>query len=468
MSKVVILGAGLTGLSAAFHLEQAGFFDYQIFEKDLIPGGLLRSSTQDGFTFDYTGHLVHISDPYFKSLVDFVGNLDSWNCLTRNAFIYSHNTYTLYPFQSNLYGLPTQVIQECITEFISKKKTTKTPKTFYNWVLKYFGKGIGKHFFFPYNSKILSYDLKKVHPSWTGRFVPNTTVEALFEGALHKKNTSTAGYNSSFYYPKKGGIQHLINCLLSKIKNKVITNHYATIIDSKNNVVSFANGNNVSYDHLISTMPLNHLTNQLEESSASTLKQTSSKLICNTVLNFNLGINIPDFTNKHWIYFPEKKYDFYRLGFWHNFSQALVPQGCSAIYGEMSYLPGTKTTTQINQMLNRATQKTLEVLGLSSANIITQKNLTLNHAYVIYNQWREKNLTKLLAHLTKLNVHSVGRFGEWKYSSMQEAVLDGKKVAETILQQTIQPNFTTFSITPAIQATLHLPQHISTQNQKMS
>lgn len=468
MSKVVILGAGLTGLSAAFHLEQAGFFDYQIFEKDLTPGGLLRSATQDGFTFDFTGHLVHISDPYFKSFVDFVGNLNNWNCLQRNAFVYSHEIYTPYPFQSNLYGLPTEVITECISGFITKKKTTKTPQTFYDWVLKYFGAGIGKHFFFPYNSKILSYDLKKVHPSWTGRFVPNTTVEALFEGALHKKSASAAGYNSSFYYPKKGGIQYLINCMLGKINNKVITNHQASSIDSKHKVVTFANGNNVTYDHLISTIPLNHLTKEFKENSSTNFAATSQKLICNTVLNFNLGINIPNFTNKHWIYFPEKKYDFYRLGFWHNFSQALVPQGCSAIYGEMSYLPGTKTTAQINQMLNRATQKTLEVLGLSSANIITQKNLTLNHAYVIYDQWRQKNLTKLLADLAQLKVHSVGRFGEWKYSSMQEAVLDGKKVAETILNTTIQPNFTTFSITPATQATLHLPQQTLPQNQKLS
>ena len=457
VSKVIILGAGLTGLSTAFHLEQAGYTDYQIFEKDSIPGGLLRSNTQDGFTFDFTGHLVHISDPYFKSFVDYVANLSSWSCLQRNAFVYSHDTYTPYPFQSNLYGLPTAVIQECISKFITKKSSQKAPKTFYDWVLKYFGKGIGKHFFFPYNSKILSYDIKKVHPSWTGRFVPNTTLEALFEGALHQKSASSAGYNSSFYYPKQGGIQHLVTSILAKLNTRIITNHQATSIDSKNKTVLFSNGRQESYDHLISTIPLNHLTANLQESSATNLAQTSKKLICNTVLNFNLGINIPQFSNKHWIYFPEKKYEFYRLGFWHNFASSLVPDGCSAIYGEMSYLPGTKSPAQIKNMLIRARAKTLSVLGLSDANVITQKDLTLNHAYVIYDHWREKNLQQLLAQLKELKVHSVGRFGEWKYSSMQEAVLDGKKTAELIVGKVITPNFEEKKIIPATIAHLQLP-----------
>ena len=468
MSSIVILGAGLTGLSAAFHLEQAGFFDYQIFEKDAIPGGLLRSSVHDGFTFDYTGHLVHISDPYFKSFVDYVASLNNWNCVQRNAFVYSHKTYTPYPFQSNLYGLPTQVIAECITEFIKKKKTTAQPKTFYDWVLKYFGKGIGKHFFFPYNSKILSYDVKKVHPSWTGRFVPNTTLEALFEGALHQKSVSSAGYNSSFYYPKQGGIQFLITSILGKLKNKVITGHKASSIDSKNKIIEFSNGRHESYNHLISTIPLNHLTANLEESSATNLAQATKKLICNTVLNFNLGINIPHLTNKHWVYFPEKKYDFYRLGFWHNISAASVPDGCSAVYGEMSYLPGTKTPAELKSMLNRARSKTLEVLGIDEQNIITQKDLTLHHAYVIYDQWREKNLAKLLTTLQDLTIHSVGRFGEWKYSSMQEAVLDGKKVAETILRKEITPNFKAPNIIPATVTELPLPEQKSVPLKEMS
>ncbi|MGH7165590.1 MAG: NAD(P)-binding protein, partial [Nitrospiraceae bacterium] len=51
---IVIVGAGLAGLSAAFHLKGV---PYRLFEKEHEVGGLCRSYQLDGFTFDITGHL---------------------------------------------------------------------------------------------------------------------------------------------------------------------------------------------------------------------------------------------------------------------------------------------------------------------------------------------------------------------------------------------------------------------------
>src|SRR3990170_4683281 len=117
MAQHVIIGAGLTGLSAAYHFEQQ-HIDYLMFDKESQPGGLCRSVTQDGFTFDYTGHLLHISDPYFRSLLEKIYGFENLNTITRRSFIYSENTYTRYPYQINLYGLPTQTIIDCITHYI--------------------------------------------------------------------------------------------------------------------------------------------------------------------------------------------------------------------------------------------------------------------------------------------------------------------------------------------------------------
>ena len=63
--EVTIIGAGLTGLSSGFHLKQEGV-DYHIYEKDASIGGLCRSIREGGFTFDYTGHLLH--DPQCPGL----------------------------------------------------------------------------------------------------------------------------------------------------------------------------------------------------------------------------------------------------------------------------------------------------------------------------------------------------------------------------------------------------------------
>src|SRR3989338_3591645 len=254
--SVVILGAGLTGLSTAYHLEQENFHDFKIFEKDPTVGGLCRSITQDGFTFDYTGHLLHSSDAYFSNFLNTICTLDVFNIIQRKSYIYSHNTYTQFPFQINLYGLPTDVIIECIQEFITKP-TKKLPKnaSFYDWAVHQFGTGITKNFFAPYQSKIFAYDSKKITASWTGRFVPPSSLTELLRGSLSPQSTpSSTGYNHHFLYPKHGGIQIFADSIAQKLKTPIHTRYCVETIDLKNKIITFTNGDFERFNTLINTL----------------------------------------------------------------------------------------------------------------------------------------------------------------------------------------------------------------------
>ncbi|MFH1461584.1 MAG: FAD-dependent oxidoreductase [bacterium] len=428
MAKVVILGSGLTGLSTAYHFEQQGFFDFKIFEKEKSSGGLLRSFQQNGFTFDFTGHLLHIKTPEFYQFINNVAGIENFFSQNRKSFIFTNERFIPYPFQSNLYNLPKEMIFDCIKGYIKRNHNIKTPRNFYDWVLKYFGSGIGKHFFFPYNTKLLSYDLKKITPSWTGRFIPKIDLDIILQSALQEQDHSNIGYNSHFYYPKKNGIEFLIQKLENKIKNKIYKNHEAINIDLKNKIIYFENGHTEKFEKLISTIPLNILLKKLKEKSNSNLKKNHTNLLCNSVINFNLGFKTNHINDKHWIYYPEKKYPFYRIGFWQNICNNSAPPETCAIYGEISYLSQNKTEKLIDNSIN----KSLRVLNKSNEDIICKKILHLPHAYVIYNTWREKNLKHLHKKLNELNLYSVGRYGEWKYSSMEEAFFDGKNIAKTI------------------------------------
>ncbi len=434
MAQIVIIGAGLTGLSTAYYLEKHGFFDYILVEQNERSGGLLRSEHESGFTFDYTGHFLHCNDRLF---FDFLNNVISFSTLDttiRKTGIVSHNALTDYPFQMNLYGLPIDVAVECIEKYVTRHKHLKSPSSFHSWVRKYFGDGFGRHFFFPYNRKLLAYDLKKVHPSWTGRFLPSTNLTSIIKGTIEKKPAKDIGYNSSFYYPKHGGIESLIKKLETTLKNKVLTHHPVATIDPLKKIIHCTNGTTFSYQYLVSTMPLNQLLTSIQTTSHSYCI-ASQKLICNSIININLGFSVNNIGPMHWLYFPEKKYSWFRLGFWHNICPAMAPQGHSSIYGEYSYLPGTLTPTKYNNLSQKLITDITKFLGLKSHHIVTEKILKLDHAYVIYDAWREKNLTKLLNSLRDLRIYSTGRYGEWKYSSMQEAVLDGKKIADLMYEK---------------------------------
>jgi protoporphyrinogen oxidase len=429
MSKIVIIGAGLTGLSTAYHLEKRKFNNFKIFEKENESGGLCRSVKQDGFTFDYTGHLLHINDPYFEKFIKETINIKNMNSIVRRSFIYSHGKFTNYPFQINLKGLDPEIIADCIEGYIKRKPCKKQNKSFYDWALENFGIAIAKNFFIPFQNKIFDHDIKKITSTWTGRFVPKTSLRQMIIGAI-KDPENSVGYNSNFYYPKKDGINSWITNIKKKIKTEIKINHEVAKINIKNKEILFTNGHVENYDHLVTTMPLDILLEKIEKDSSSGLKNAKKHLLCNSVVNFNLGIS-RNISDKHWIYFPENQFPFYRIGFPHNFSNNMAPQNCSSLYGEFSYL--NKSKIDITQKLKESLKQTKKLLDLQENEILTEKTINISHAYVIYDFWRERNLPKILTMLEKYDIHSIGRYGQWKYSSMQEAILDGKSITKKIL-----------------------------------
>jgi protoporphyrinogen oxidase len=444
MARVVILGAGLTGLSTAYHLEKHNFFDFKIFEKDRTHGGLCRSVKHNGFTFDFTGHLLHCNNSYFQSILDILLPEKTRNTIARNSFIYTHERFIPYPIQMNLFGLPSEVITECLSGFLKRKHQIKDPKTFREWVLKHFGTGFAKNFFFPYNSKILCTKPEQIHPSWTGRFVPKTSINDLISGLEGQKKPNHVGYNHHFYYPKHGGIQFFTDNLQKQVKSKINTSHNAISIDIVRKKVIFSNGHQEPYEILITTAPLKDFLQIIEEPSSRNLRKNHTKLLCNSVINFNLGFANPTgFTNpseknknkKHWIYIPEKKYSFYRAGFWHNFSESLCPRGRSSMYGELAYLPEKAEEAKLEMLTQKSIKQASTIFNIAQKDIVTQKILHIRHAYVIYDAWRSQNLSKIHESLNDYSIYSIGRYGGWRYSSMQEAILDGQTMAQEIMEK---------------------------------
>lgn len=431
MARIVILGAGLTGLSTAYHLEKHNFSDFKIFEKEATVGGLCRSVVENGFTFDYTGHLLHSNDPYFTQFLSDVVGFENLETIKRKAFIHSHDTYTPFPFQTNLYGLPAEVIIECIEGFVNRPQPRATARSFYDWALQKFGAGITKHFFVPYQQKIFAYDIKKVSASWTGRFVPDTSLQSLLRGSLTPPPEQEIGYNSHFYYPKTEGINFWITKLAQQIQAPVYTNYTVEQVDLVNKIVTFTNGDFEAFDTLVTTLPLDSFLKMLDEPSSASLSKAGDKLLCNSVINFNVGINKPSVSDKHWVYLPEEKFIPYRLGFYTNFSQAMAPEGCSSLYGEIAYLK--KPPVQIKDLVASALTQIQKLCDFDNSEVIAQKIMPIKHAYVIFDFWREKHLPEIHKTLLSYQVHSIGRYGAWKYASMQEGLLEGKTTAEQLL-----------------------------------
>jgi len=430
MAEIVILGAGLTGIATAYFLEQAGYTDYLLFEKEATIGGLCRSLSQDGFTFDYTGHLLHLNQPDLRSLVQSLLPTGQFVEIARKALIYSHHVYTNYPYQINLHGLPHEVIVDCIENFITRPRTATPPASFPEWVMSEFGSGFAQHFFFPYQAKIFDMNLTELSSSWTQRFVPATSLRDMLQGALGKP-LNHIGYNAQFLYPQQGGIITWVEALHKKLGRPALCEYEAASIDPLKKIVSFTNGHTEQYRQLVSTMPLNQLLGQLMERT-TTLHHALPYLRCNSVINFNLGIKRPSLLDAHWIYYPEQQYPFYRLGFPSQLTPAMAPAHHSSLAGECAFLQ--RDHAFIEHTTHTAIDATKKLFNIDRDEIATQAIITIPHAYVIFDHWRDQHLTLVLKTLLdSYHIHSVGRYGAWKYASMQDALLDGKETAHKLI-----------------------------------
>ena len=433
MPDVVIVGAGLTGLSAAYHLEQQGVRDILICEQEERPGGLLRSHTDQGYTFDYTGHFLHISNPAFRHFIDDCAGLSFFESIERKSAIFMHDVHVPYPIQMHLYGLPAEVIYECVMGYLQRSSRKKKIDSFYDWALFYFGSGFVKHFFDPYNARLLSWPIKKLHAGWTGRFVPQTTVQQVVRGALVPADAAGVGYNSSFLYPQRGGIEVLIKGLLSRITSPVYTATKVVKIDQQKKCVYCADGKSYTYRHLITTAPLDTTVQALTRSPHDAFAGVARQLWCSSLININIGYARQTAQPYHWVYFPQPTYAFYRLGVWNNISKHLAPAGTSSAYVELSYQPRKTKRSAMQGACEQAILQATSYLGLAAQDIVSQVTLELPHAYVTYTPWRARHLAGVLNALKEHDIYSVGRFGEWKYSSMQEAFEDGCAVAADIV-----------------------------------
>ncbi|MCX5783360.1 MAG: FAD-dependent oxidoreductase, partial [Elusimicrobia bacterium] len=314
----LIIGAGITGLSCARKLEKCGR-NYLVLEKENKIGGLCGSFYQDGFTFDWSGHLLHLHTREGKTFVKKIlqGNL---NLLRRNSWIYSNGTFTRYPFQANTFGLPSKIVSECVSGFIkawAKKRAVSPNKPFAKWADSVFGRGICRHFMYPYNKKLWQTSLNKLTARWCGAFVPRPKLEEVISGAYGPQKKKF-GYNPTFYYPRKGGIGALCNAMADGVKNIRLSSALKKI-DLKNKIAWAENIGPISYKKIINTMPLKEFLGRVSDCPAE-IKKSAKLMKFVSVYALNLGVNRA-VSDKHWIYFPEDKFPFYRVGVASNFSR---------------------------------------------------------------------------------------------------------------------------------------------------
>lgn len=426
-TPVAILGAGLSGMSASHHLGRAGA-PHRLFERLGRPGGHAITIEDEGYRFDRTGHLLHLRDPDLRAMaLGFIG--DDWLEVDRRSRVFSHGTYTRYPFQANTYGLPPDVAYECLSGFVNAHfaQHEGEPRNFEEFCLRHFGEGISKHFMIPYNTRLWGVSPREITAAWCSRFVPLPKLEDVLAGAVGK-NDRELGYNTRFVYPRLG-IGALAEGMAKSLPTRLELFRAPTAIDWRARELHFED-EVVPYDVLVSTVPLPLLIQRLASAPPEVVR-AAEKLRCTHLHYLDIALDGPCGEPLHWVYVPEEKYPFYRVGCYSNFSDAMAPPGKANLYVELA----DRAEPDLSTLLPRVAEGLVEMRLIDSPKQIRfARARRIDHAYVIFDHAYFGALEVITPFLEQNRIVSTGRYGGWNYSSMEDALRFGREASKNALR----------------------------------
>jgi UDP-galactopyranose mutase len=478
-APVVVVGAGPTGLSAAYHLGDRAL----VLEQNDRVGGWCRSVSAGGFTFDFAGHIMFSDEPYVHQLYQMLlGDNVHWQ--DREAWIYSQNVYTRYPFQGSLYGLPPEVIKECLVGAIEARfgplkprtaggngnggvpsgicaggiakerlsdccadgilessvkllhtapgpPSAPEPQNFEEFIYRVWGRGIAKHFALPYNKKLWAVPLREMETSWLGGRVPLPDLEEMLEGAL-KPAPKPMGPNARFGYPLRGGFQSLMDGFLPYLQGRVRFNSPVLAVSPERRSVTVADGTEYAYTHLINTMPLPLLVRAIGQETPAAIREAAARLRHVSVRCVHLGVGRERLTEKHWIYYPEDTV-FHRIFVQGNASPYCNPPGGFGITCEITYSEHKPLPCQGQALIERTIADCHKVgMFRPEDPVPVALQCDLPYAYVVYDHARQQAVETIRAWLAERGILLAGRYSEWAYYNSDHAFIAGKKAAEAV------------------------------------
>jgi protoporphyrinogen oxidase len=439
--KIVILGAGPTGLGAAYRLQELGYRNWRIYDRNDYVGGL-ATSFQDsmGFTYDIGGHVMFSHYPYFDQLVDkLLGS--NYTEIMREAWVWMMDRFVPYPFQNNIRHLPKDVVLECVLGLLEAQKNSdgiKQARNFDELIDAQFGAGIAKYFMKPYNFKVWAHPISHMSIDWLGERVALPNIDQILTNIIMGQDSVSWGPNNKFKYPLYGGTGGLYKPFVRYVGDHLTLNKAAIAIDPEAKQVYFSDGEVVDYDLLLSTMPLDLLVNMLTN-VPERLLDASLHLHHSSGIIVGVGINRPTPSEKCWLYFPEETSPFYRVTYLSNYSPFITPD-------DDHFLLLTETSVSPYKPVDRAAIVETVIDGLLNTRLIEKDDLNritstfvidVDYSYPVPTLDRNYALATIQPYLMQHGISSRGRFGAWEYEigNMDHSVMQGVELVNKWLLQ---------------------------------
>ena len=438
--KIVIIGAGPTGLAAGYRLKELGYNNFKMFEARHKVGGLASSETSpNGFIYDIGGHVLFSHYEYFDRLFDKLMG-DEYQELLRESWVWMEDRFMPYPFQNNIKYLSRDTVMECLMGIIEAQKQPLDMGRFGNFeelIMGVFGAGIAKHFMMPYNFKVWAHPPRMMNKEWIGERVSVVDIKRVLSNVVYDKDDAGWGPNSTFKYPLYGGTGGLFERMQPYVQDELTLNAATVGVDLARKEVILEGGRREPYDVLLNTVPMDKFVGLLQGEVPDLVRSEAKRLRHSGSFIVGVGVNQPCPSKKCWMYFPEDNAPFYRVTYLSNYSPEVVPDHTRqySLLAEIShseFKPENRDTIieeTLQGMVNTKLLKEEDRKDVVDAFLIER-----DYTYPTPSLERDHALATIHPWLHEQSIFSRGRFGAWRYEvgNMDHSVAQGVEWANRV------------------------------------
>ena len=449
--KVVIIGAGPAGLTAAYQLCKEGV-ESVVLEKDVVVGGISRTVNYKGYLFDIGGHRFFTKVKAVDDMWREVLGEKKFLRRSRLSRIYYNKKFFNYPLKATnaLLGLG---IWNCFMMVGSYARAqlfpVKNEESFEDWICNRFGKRLYHTFFKTYTEKVWGIPCNEISADWAAQRIKGLSLISTIKNALlsaqpQNKSDVIKTLIDAFDYPEKGPGQ-----MWEMVAESIQENGSSLKMKSGVEKIVWQNGRvtaleievdgkkeTISGTHFISSMPMQELIRKMEPPPPAEVREAADNLGYRDFLTVSLVIDKADLFSDNWIYIHDPDVKVGRIQNFKNWSPHMVPDPNKTCLGlEYFCFEGDGLWTMSDEDLVALGAKELGILGLVDPKDVTDGAVVrMPKAYPIYDGAYAEAVDTIREFLESLgNMYLVGRNGMHKYNNQDHSMLTAMLSVKNIL-----------------------------------
>jgi protoporphyrinogen oxidase len=435
--RVVVIGAGPAGLTAAYLLAKDGV-KVTVLEGDDIVGGISRTAQYNGYRFDIGGHRFFTKIAPVEALWhEILG--PEFISVPRLSRIHYGGKYFDYPLKAMnaLRGLGLWNAMMIVMSYMRANLwPNPVEENFEQWVTNRFGRRLYEIFFKTYTEKVWGIPCTEIRAEWAAQRIQGLSLAKaiMSAAALNKRSTTIKTLINEFQYPRLGPGQ-----MWETARDRVIEWGGDVLLEHKVTSLEMQNGRVVAAvaqtpdgprrfvgDHFISTMPLRNLMESFQPAPPAWAREAGQGLNYRDFLVVALMLEQSDLFPDNWIYIHTPGVKVGRIQNFNNWSRAMVPApGVTCIGMEYFCFEGDGLWTSPDAELIKLATRELGELGLADPSLVRDGAVVrMPKAYPVYDSTYRAHLDEVRRFIDPIpNLHTVGRNGMHKYNNQDHSML---------------------------------------------